>query len=106
MAQADGQANALPQARSAGQMSPLGLDLYGNLRVNESFTSATALTIGVSAAVGRALLINCTVAGNVTVAMQDGSYLTFSVGVGTTLLLFSVSQVSSTTTTATFYSLK
>lgn len=83
-----------PDNRSVPHMAALG------------YQGAKALTVGnVSNVAQRALGVNCTVAGNVTVKFVDGSTLTFPVVVGWTIFPFEVVGVSSATATATYYNL-
>lgn len=52
--------------------------------------------------VGRALLVNATAAGTVTLGMVDGTTLTVAVDVGTLILPFVVAKINSATATATY----
>lgn len=65
------------------------------------YTGSIALTVGVAAAAGRVILINASVAGNVSLLLADGSTLVVPVNAGLTLLPFKVTQVNSGGTTAT-----
>lgn len=62
-----------------------------------------ALTAGGSAApMGRLFVVNCTVAGNVVVVMQDGSSHTIAVEEGYSAFPYQVRSVTSATATATY----
>ena len=58
--------------------------------------------VGTPVAPGRALVANCTVAGNMTVQFYDGSQSTYPLVVGLNVLPFAVTEVLSTTATSTF----
>lgn len=72
------------------------------------YAGAAALTVGTAAAVGRAVGVVCTVAGNVALTLADASTITVPVAVGFTVLPFAATTVntSGTTATASYYNLK
>ena len=70
--------------------------------VTESaITGVVAVTVGTTYAVGRQLLINCSIAGNVSVTFQDASVLIFPVNAGLTILQWAITSVTTANTTAT-----
>lgn len=70
--------------------------------VTESaITGVVAVTVGTTYAVGRQLLINCSIAGNVSVTFQDTSVLIFPVNAGLTILPWAITSVTTANTTAT-----
>ena len=65
------------------------------------YTSATPMTVGTVYAAGRGVMINCTVAGNVSVQLSSGSIvIPVNVGVNT-LDNYAVTGINSSGTTAT-----
>ncbi len=61
-----------------------------------------ALAIGQMANPGRAFVVNCSVAGNVTVIFYDGSQSTYPVVIGLNVFPFAVSELVSSTATASY----
>lgn len=62
---------------------------------------AIALTPDVTARVGRFFAVNCSVAGNVSIAFADGSTHVFPVTTGYTILPYAIAKVNTSGTTAT-----
>lgn len=77
------------------------------LRDTSPYGTATAMTVGTVYPAGRAVIISCTVTGNIVVKLADGSTMTLAVPVG--LLEFTWASIgivtSGTTATATYYNL-
>ncbi|HZK99031.1 MAG TPA: hypothetical protein VFC47_03950, partial [Caulobacteraceae bacterium] len=74
-----------------------------------AYQGAVALTVGApDTAARRALQMNCTVAGNVSVTLADSSTDTVPVAVGLNILPLAASEVntSGTTATCTYFNLK
>lgn len=93
-------AGSVPVVLTAAQLSALAA---ASDPQNAPITSATVLTVGGSAVTaGRGIAINCTVAGNVTVALSGGASHTFPVVAGYTLYPYAVTQVTASTATAVF----
>lgn len=69
--------------------------------VENAIKGAVALAVGTPATAGRYLLINCTVAGNVSVTFSDTSTLVLPVGVGVQILPWAVTEINTSGTTAT-----
>jgi len=85
------------------------VDDKGNHPVSErSITGVQAITVGTAYPEARQLLINCTVAGNVSVTFTDSTTLVIPVIAGLTILPWAVTAVntSGTTATATYANLK
>lgn len=72
------------------------------------FQGAVAMTVGTTYAAQRSLGVVCTVAGNVTFQLADGSTLTLPAAVGWQTFPFAVTQIvaAGTTATATYFNLK
>lgn len=70
---------------------------------NAAYQGSAAITAGGFATMGnpRALFVNCTVAGNVSVVLEDGSTLVYPVPVGATILPLAINKLNSAGTTAT-----
>lgn len=69
---------------------------------NAPYSGVVALTPGTpTASLGRSIGIVCTVAGNVSLTLQDGSTYVVPVAVGFQTLPFAVTQVNTSGTTAT-----
>ncbi|WCT73628.1 hypothetical protein PQ455_18790 [Sphingomonas naphthae] len=71
------------------------------------YRGATAMTIGAEQTPGRAILIDCSVAGRVALKLADDTTLTVPAGAGLAILPFAVKAVlaSGTTATASYASL-
>ena len=82
-----------PDGRSIKEMASIG------------YQGAVALTVGNTYTPQRAIGINCTVAGNVTIKLADGSTMLFAVAVGFFIFSFSVQSVTASTATATYFNL-
>lgn len=70
------------------------------------FIGSVPLVIGTPQAAQLSVGANCTVAGNATFILSDGSSITVSVGVGWQTFPFAVTNVSASSATATYYNLK
>jgi hypothetical protein len=72
-----------------------------------SYAGSTALVVGTAATAGRAVLINCTVAGNVAMTLSDASIITVSLPIGVFVLPFAATKINTagTTATATYWNL-
>lgn len=94
----DGQ-NAMPVANAN---APYGrpLPTTQNYSISAAITPTNTVP-SPAIALGHALAVICTVAGNVKVGFMDGSTLTVPVAVGLTILPFRIAQVFTTGTTAT-----
>jgi hypothetical protein len=74
---------------------------------DEGYQGVAAFTVaGAAVSPGRAVAVNCTVAGNVTFTFADGSSLQVPVATGLTILRFAVTGASAATATATYAVLK
>jgi hypothetical protein len=74
---------------------------------DSGYQGAVAFTVaGAAVSPGRAVAVNCTVAGNVTFTFADTSSLTVPVATGLTILRLSVTGASAATATATYAVLK
>lgn len=69
---------------------------------NQPIRGFKDLAVGSDGPVGRILIVNATVAGNVVLKMFDGSAHTIAAGIGYAAYPYAVRQVVSTTATATF----
>ena len=67
--------------------------------------SALALTSGVVAAPGRAIVISCTVAGNLTLTFGDGTTILLPVPIGVQQLPWAVKSFTNGTATASVWML-
>ena len=72
------------------------------------YQGATAIVVGTPQAAQNGVVVNCTVAGNVSFLMADGSTMVLAVPTGATVFDFSVQGVntSGTTATATYFNLR
>jgi len=96
-----------------GVSFPVQSPISGNIPVvadaqSAPFEGATAMTVGTSYTAARSVLANCTVAGNVSLTLLDGSTVVWAVPTGATLLRVAATAVntSGTTATCTYYNLK
>ncbi len=71
---------------------------------NVAYTGAVAVSPGVTVTATRALMLNCTGAGNVDLVLQDGSTLTVPALVGLNIFPLAVTMVANTSTAAGVYS--
>ena len=70
-------------------------DIWGRLRITNSFTSAAAITSGVAFTKGSAIGYICTSAGEITIEFPDTTTATLSLGTGNfTVLPFSAIKVT------------
>lgn len=92
-------ASSVPVVLTAAQMTALN---------NPSYTGQVAIVVDTPQTAQRALYVNCTVPGNVTVVFSDASTLAIPVAVGVSVFPFSVTGVNTagTTATATYANLK
>lgn len=69
--------------------------------MNQPYTGMFAMTVDSTYAPGRAVRLNCTVAGNVSLLLLDGSTETYVAATGYAVLPLAVTKVASSGTTAT-----
>lgn len=75
-----------------------------------SFQGSAAITVAAAeleeTAQGRAIGVNCTVAGNVSLKLNDSSTIIIPVAVGWSELFYKARGIPASTATATYYVLK
>jgi hypothetical protein len=69
---------------------------------NQPVRGFAVLTVGADGPMGRLFVVNASVAGNVTVKLQDNSTHTFPVPAGYSAYPYQVRQVTATTATAVY----
>jgi hypothetical protein len=77
----------------------------GSTAIPQTFSSASALTVGVSATAGATLMVICTVAGNMVIALAGSGTLTIPIYPGVLYFPLEVTEINSATATATYYNL-
>ncbi|HEX4571251.1 MAG TPA: hypothetical protein VH184_12540 [Dongiaceae bacterium] len=78
---------------------------FGGISPGAPAQSALALTSGVAVAPGRAILISCSVAGNLTLTFGDNTTILLPVLVGPTQLSLAVKSFTNGTATVTVWML-